>query len=61
MILLLLIGLFAFNELWGMYMLAMNIWLDSILRSALFLGSGVLIAYKCKLSPEINQQLCAIL
>ena len=54
---LLLIALFAINQIWLMYMPAMNIWLDSILRSLLLLGGGALIAYKAKLSPEINDQI----
>ena len=58
---LLLIALFALNTLWCMYAPAMNIWLDSILRSLILIGGGAFIAYKAKLSPEINQQLCAIL
>ena len=58
---LLLIGLFALNTLWCRYAPDMNIWLDSILRSLILIGGGAFIAYKAKLSPEINQQLCAIL
>ena len=53
----LLAGLFAINQAWLMYMPAMNIWLDSILRSLILIGGGALIAYKAKLSPEINVQI----
>ena len=60
-ILVLLVALFAINHVWLMYMPTMNIWLDSILRSLVILGGGAFIAYKAKLSPEINQQICAIL
>ena len=60
-ILLLLIALFVLNGLWQAYLPAMNIWLDSIVRSLVLIGGGLFIAYKAKLSPEINQQLCAIL
>jgi len=60
-ILVLLIALFAINQLWLMYAPSMNIWLDSILRSLVIIGGGLFIAYKAKLSPEINQQICAIL
>jgi len=60
-ILALLIVLFASNWLWQAFLPGFNIWLDSLLRSAVILGSGAFIAYKAKLSPEINQQLCAIL
>ena len=59
-ILALLIVLFASNWLWQAFLPGFNIWLDSLLRSAVILGSGAFIAYKAKLSPEINQQLCAI-
>jgi O-antigen/teichoic acid export membrane protein len=58
---LLLVGLFGLNTLWCMYAPLSNIWLDSILRSIVLIGGGAFIAYKAKLSPEINQQLCAIL
>ena len=61
MILALLVALFAINHVWLMYMPAMNIWLDSLFRSLMLIGGGLLIAYKAKLSPEINQQICAIL
>ena len=56
-ILLLLLALFALNAAWSHYAPTMNLWLDSLLRSVLFLGGGMLIAYKAKLSPEINQQI----
>ncbi len=57
MILALLVALFAINHVWLMYMPAMNIWLDSLFRSLVLIGGGMLIAYKAKLSPEINDQL----
>ena len=60
-ILLLLIALFVLNGLWQAYLPAMNIWLDSFVRSLVLIGGGLFIAYKAELSPEINQQLCAIL
>ena len=53
----LLAGLFAINQAWLMYMPAMNIWLDSLLRTFILIGGGALIAYKTKLSPEINDQI----
>lgn len=55
--LLLIVALFALNWLWQTYLPALNIWLDSILRSLVLLGGGAFIAYKAKLSPEINQQI----
>ncbi len=54
---LLLVGLFGLNTLWCMYAPLSNIWLDSILRSIVLIGGGAFIAYKAKLSPEINQTL----
>ena len=57
LILLLLVSLFALNHLWTLYVPSLNIWLDSILRSLLILGPGLLIAYKSALSPEINTQI----
>ena len=56
-ILILLIILFALNTLWQKYMPTLTIWIDSILRSAILLGGGAIIAYKTKLSPEINDQI----
>lgn len=54
---LLLVALFALNWAWQTYLPAMNIWVDSLLRSIVIIGGGMLIAYKAKLSPEINNQL----
>ena len=54
---LLLLALFALNALWQHYMVLSNIWLDSLLRSLVFIGGGALIAYFAKLSPEINEQI----
>ena len=56
-ILALLTVLFGVNTLWCMYAPSMNIWLDSVLRSLVILGGGVLVAYKAELSPELNQQI----
>ena len=56
-ILALVVVLFALNWAWLTYLPALNIWLDSILRSVVILGSGALIAYKTKLSPEVNEQI----
>ena len=54
---LLLVTLFVINTLWQHYLPTLNIWVDSLLRSIVILGGGALIAYKAKLSPEINQQI----
>ena len=59
-ILLLLAVLFAINQAWLIYIPTLPIWADSIVRSLVLIGGGALIAYKAKLSPEINAQLCAI-
>jgi O-antigen/teichoic acid export membrane protein len=56
-ILLLLVVLFALNALWCQFAPTMNIWADSLLRSAVLIGGGALIAYKAELSPEINNQI----
>ena len=49
--------LFALNQVWCMYAPPCNIWLDSIVRSMVLIGGGVVIAYAAKLSPEINEQI----
>ena len=54
---LLLTGLFAVNALWSRYAPLPNIWLDSLLRSLIVIGGGLLIAYNAELSPEINKAL----
>ena len=59
-ILALLVVLFTLNALWQYCLPSLNIWVDSLLRSLLFLGSGAFIAYKAQLSPEINEQLLHI-
>ena len=54
LIALLLVVLFAANTVWQMFLPAMNIWVDSILRSIIIIGGGAGIAYAAQLSPEIN-------
>ena len=56
-ILALLVVLFALNYLWQLVLPPLNLWLDSIIRSLVLIGSGAIIAYATKLSPEINQQI----
>ena len=59
----LLVAIFGLNWCWQQYLPHFNIWVDSMVRSAVLLGGGCLIAYKAQLSPEINQQInkkCAI-
>ncbi|MBR4264301.1 MAG: lipopolysaccharide biosynthesis protein [Paludibacteraceae bacterium] len=53
----LLAAIFVLNRIWQTCLPALNLWIDSILRSAVLLGSGVMIAYKAGLSPEINEVL----
>ena len=53
----LLIAVFALNELWLRFIPSFGIWADSLLRSAVLLGGGCVIAYAAKLSPEINEQI----
>lgn len=52
----LLIVLFGINYLWQAYLPSYGLWVDSLARSIVILGGGAFIAYKAKLSPEINQQ-----
>ena len=57
LILLLLAVLFGLNTLWRICLPSMNIWLDSLLRSFVFLGGGAVITYAAQLSPELNSQI----
>ena len=52
-----LVAIFGLNRCWLQYLPTLNIWLDSIVRSAVLLGGGFLFAYKANLSPEINSQI----
>ena len=56
-ILALLIAVFVLNWLWQTCLPALNIWIDSLLRSFVLLCGGAWIAYKAELSPEINAQI----
>lgn len=53
-------AMFGVNELWLHLMPDMNIWLGSILRTVVILGGGMIIAYKARLSEEINALLHSI-
>jgi O-antigen/teichoic acid export membrane protein len=59
-IVLLFVAVFALNYLWQQYMPIHNIWLSSILRSVVLLGAAALVAWFANLSPEINQQIRAV-
>ena len=52
---LLLIVLFAFNALWLHFLPTGNIWWSSIARTLLLGGSGVVVAYALRLSPELSK------
>ena len=58
---LLLVAIFALNEAWQTYLPAMNIWVDSVVRSIVLVGGGAWVAYKAKLSPEVNNQVAMTL
>jgi len=53
----LILAIFALNWCWQTYLPHFNIWVDSMIRSVILLGGGALIAYKAKLSPELNGQI----
>ena len=55
-ILALLVTLFVLNTLWHTYLSTGHLWIDSLLRSIVLLGSGMYIAYRAQLSPEISNQ-----
>jgi len=57
---LLLVAIFAVNELCLHFMPAMNIWMSSMLRSLLIVAAAAL-AYLLNVSPELNSQIHALL
>lgn len=56
----LLVALFAANEVCLRLLPGLNVWLSSILRSLLIVAAGAL-AYVWKVSPELNDQIHALL
>lgn len=50
-------AIFLMNYLWQQYLPIQNIWLSSIIRSVVLLGTAGLIAWYANLSPEINHQI----
>lgn len=56
----LLVVVFAANALFLRYMSGVNVWLSSLLRSLLLIAA-VWVAYRLQLSPELNQQIHALL
>jgi O-antigen/teichoic acid export membrane protein len=59
-ILLLLLLILSTNTLWLKYLPINNIWISSILRTVILMGSACVIAWSKNLSPEINQQVRSI-
>ena len=55
--LLLIAVLFGLNTLWTHYIPTINIWTDSIVRTLVIGGAGLLTAYKLHLSPELEHML----
>ena len=51
---LIIVWLFALNQLWLRYIPSLNIWLDSIARTLIIGGVGILSSYKLHLSPELE-------
>lgn len=52
--LMLLVGLFAINWAWTQWMPIDHIWLDCIVRSVVLIGGGLGLAYRLRLSKEID-------
>ena len=48
---------FGLNTLWTHYIPTINIWTDSIVRTLVIGGAGLLTAYKLHLSPELEHML----
>ena len=53
--------LFALNTLWEHFLPIANIWLSSILRSLVLLGSGIALAWLLRLSPELNNLVLSLI
>ena len=49
--------IFGLNYLWQHFLPINNIWLSSMLRSVVLLGTATLVAWFANLSPEIKQQI----
>ena len=60
-ILLLIILIINLNFLWQKYLPINNIWISSIIRTIVLMGSACAIAWGKNLSPEINQQVRSFL
>ena len=51
---LLILAVFGINALWEQFLPIANIWISSIVRSVVLLGSGAIVAYTLRLSPELD-------
>ena len=51
---LLILAVFGINALWEQFLPIANIWISSIVRSVVLLGSGAIVAYTLHLSPELD-------
>ena len=56
----LLVVMFALDALCGRFLGGVNIWVSSILRTTFIGGSGVAIAYRLRLSPELNHTVATL-
>ncbi|MCQ2345768.1 MAG: oligosaccharide flippase family protein [Paludibacteraceae bacterium] len=50
----LLVSIFVINELWLRFLPMSNLWLSSMMRTLVLLGTGIFVAYRLNLSEEIN-------
>ena len=60
-ILILILLIISTNSLWQKYLPINNIWISSIIRTIVLMGSACAIAWGKNLSPEINQQVRSFL
>ena len=60
-ILILILLIISTNSLWRKYLPINNIWISSIIRTIVLMGSACAIAWGKNLSPEINQQVRSFL
>ena len=60
-ILILILLIISMNSLWQKYLPINNIWISSIIRTIVLMGSACAIAWGKNLSPEINQQVRSFL
>lgn len=51
----LLLAVFAADWVWQRWLPIPNLWLSSLVRTAVLMGAGAVIAFRYRLSPEINE------